>query len=467
MRSILVVLTLIVALASVVFAVADNRQELPWARALASFESAAAPPLLHTTNNAPALIPAAPASIITASVPPNTFVIASQVASADPVGPATSSGNTLVALQTNTFANPQGGPIAVAPAPAPASVPPSSVPGPWPDTPNASPQGTLGAAKVVAPVSPGVATQCAADPACIAQQAVRPLPANEANMIAQWPSSGPAMPPTTGPIRPETVAGVDRAEANTAASSWAAPSWPNPPPSNAPWPVPPVANQAAPSPAPDWASTPSTPPVDSLTSYQRAAAERLAAELAAWGPPAAPQIDPRRFTEAHWQGLEVIPKTPLVAQALNLPPTPGVIVDDVTLPADLQGFMAGDLVIAVNHVPTPDLASFIAATEVVRDQPRAHVQLIRDGQAQTLVLSALRTRVGTANGETPSMIPPGARMPHPYRGPCTNCHRIGTTGTLAVDQGDLITTAAPTIRVGDRRPHRDRGPCNACHRILP
>ena len=184
--------------------------------------------------------------------------------------------------------------------------------------------------------------------------------------------------------------------------------------------------------------------------------------------PPAPLVDPRRFTEAHFQGLEVIPKTPTLAQTLGIPAhIPGVILDDVTLPADLQGFEAGDLITHLAQVPTPDLLSFIQAADRVRDRRRVEIELVRKGEPQTLVLTALLTRLGTANGETPSMIPPGARMPHSYRGPCTNCHRIGTTGTLPADQGDRLTLQAPVIAAGAASPHRDRGPCATCHRIRP
>jgi hypothetical protein len=190
--------------------------------------------------------------------------------------------------------------------------------------------------------------------------------------------------------------------------------------------------------------------------------------LAGWGRPAAPNQDPRRFTEAHWQGIEVIPNTPIVAQALGLPEgIQGVIIDDVTLPADLQGFIAGDVITHVGGIPTPDLLAFIDAADSVRGQGQITIDLIRERQAGSLVLVALRDRLGNANGETPSMIPPGARMPHPYRGPCVNCHRIGTTGTLPVDQGDLTLTTAPVIRAGVRRPPDYRGPGVVCHQIGP
>jgi hypothetical protein len=198
-----------------------------------------------------------------------------------------------------------------------------------------------------------------------------------------------------------------------------------------------------------------------------APAARNADRLAAWGPPPAPQVDPRRFTEAHWQGLEVIPKTPTLARALKLPvDAAGVIVDDATLPADLQGFQAGDLIMRVGSLPTPDLMSFIRASDEVRDQRQAEVIVLRGGQPRNLVLNALMQRLGTANGETPPMIQPGSAPPHRYEGPCINCHRIGTGGQLAIDQGDVAFKTAPPIRAGTACPHRDRGTCSSCHQLL-
>jgi hypothetical protein len=189
--------------------------------------------------------------------------------------------------------------------------------------------------------------------------------------------------------------------------------------------------------------------------------------LAAWGPAPAPQIDPRRFTEAHWQGLEVIPKTPTLARALKIPAnSAGVVLDDATLPADLQGFQAGDLIMRVGAVETPDLLSFIRATEQLRDLKQADVVVLRAGVFRSLVLAALLDRLGTANGETPPMIQPGSAPPHRYEGPCLNCHRIGTGGQLAIDQGDLAFKTAPPIRAGSACPHRDRGTCTSCHQLL-
>jgi hypothetical protein len=164
----------------------------------------------------------------------------------------------------------------------------------------------------------------------------------------------------------------------------------------------------------------------------------------------------------------VIPKTPTLARSLEIPASAqGVIVDDATLPADLQGFQAGDLVTSVGQLPTPDLMSFVQAADRVRDRRRAEVEILRKGAPQVLVLTALLSRLGTANGETPSMIAPSARMPHAYRGACTSCHRIGTTAQLARDQGDTLTKTAPPIRSNSSPLHRDRGLCSTCHQIVP
>jgi hypothetical protein len=186
------------------------------------------------------------------------------------------------------------------------------------------------------------------------------------------------------------------------------------------------------------------------------------------GPPPVPSVDPRPFAEAHWQGLEAIPKTPTIAKMLRVPANvEGVILDDVTLPADLQGFQAGDVVTAVDGVPTPDLLSFIRATDRIRDAKKVAIDFVRAGTARRIEIVALFERLGTANGETPPMIPANAIRPHPYMGPCVNCHRIGTVGNLAIDQGDNPRKPLGPVRVDGPVPHRDRGPCATCHPIIP
>ncbi|MBI5538294.1 MAG: magnetochrome domain-containing protein [Deltaproteobacteria bacterium] len=172
------------------------------------------------------------------------------------------------------------------------------------------------------------------------------------------------------------------------------------------------------------------------------------------------------FVEAHWQGLEALENTPVLAKSLGIPPdAKGVIIDEATMPADAAGFLAGDLVMSVAQVPTPDLMSFIEATSRVRDRRRAEVELLRKGRQMRLVIVAMLDRLGTANGETAQTIQAGARPPHDYLGPCTNCHRIGTKAQLGVDQGDQLVKNAPPIRSGQPQPHKDRGTCTSCHQI--
>ena len=186
-----------------------------------------------------------------------------------------------------------------------------------------------------------------------------------------------------------------------------------------------------------------------------------------------PMINPRDikmlpFQEAHWQGIEVVPLTAGLAKVLGIPTAArGVVADDVTMPADVEGFRAGDLITSVGQVPTPSLDAFIQAAHRVRERRRAEIELSRKGATRRMVLTAVNGKLGTANGETAPMIRPGARAPHGYQGACTNCHHIGTTGQLPADPGDLLVRVAPPIRTGQTPPHRDRGSCTACHQILP
>jgi hypothetical protein len=172
------------------------------------------------------------------------------------------------------------------------------------------------------------------------------------------------------------------------------------------------------------------------------------------------------FQEAHWQGLEVITLSPALGKVMKIPRSArGVVVDEATMPADVLGFQAADLITAVDDVPTPDLESFVSAAFRVRDRQQVKVDLLRKGNRQSMTLACIQGILGTANGETAPMIKPGSRSPHGYMGPCTNCHHIGSTGHMAVDLGDTLTKQAPPIRAGQRPPHQNRGRCSACHTI--
>jgi len=230
-----------------------------------------------------------------------------------------------------------------------------------------------------------------------------------------------------------------------------------------------------PSPSPRMPFLP-TPAAQSRPLVQVAAARPFGAPLwvAAPGrsttptgrPPGLLKMPP--FQEAHWQGIEVIPLTKGLARYFKLSSTlRGVIADDVTAPADAEGFLAADVVTAIDRVRTPDLESFIKAASKVHERHQVDFTILRKGREITLALSAFSGPLGTANGETAPMIRPGSQPPHAYLGPCTSCHRIGNNGQLPVDQGDLLTRVAPPIHAGQTPPHRDRGTCVACHRLLP
>lgn len=250
------------------------------------------------------------------------------------------------------------------------------------------------------------------------------------------------------------------------------------PPLPAPPAPPPPAPLPLPAAPPPWAApapwqpgvTPAAPgAADGRSPLPRASTPWAPREVLADSLEAALQADLRPFQEAHWNGLEVIPATPALLESLGMPAdSRGVIVDDVTLPADLEGFQAGDLVTVINRIPTPDLLSFMDAADRMGERRRTEVELVRAGRPLALVITARGRRLGTANGETAPMIRPGSRPPHDYLGPCTDCHRIGTNGQLGRDPGDsLARGAAPTIHPGMTRPHRDRGECTTCHTIVP
>ncbi len=168
--------------------------------------------------------------------------------------------------------------------------------------------------------------------------------------------------------------------------------------------------------------------------------------------------DSRPLHEVHWQGIEAIPLTPKLRRELGrvgggsaVPD--GVVIDQVAAPADTQGFAGGDVIVSVAGVATPDLPALLAAADGVREQPTAVVELNRQGQPMTGVLSA--PRLGTANGETPPAIPPDAIPPHGCAnahaallhldtlGPCQQCHLIRGGNQPPTDLVQLIPEPSP------------------------
>lgn len=174
------------------------------------------------------------------------------------------------------------------------------------------------------------------------------------------------------------------------------------------------------------------------------------------------------LSEGHWLGMELIPLIPQLAQMYNVPAgTSGVLVDEIALVAAESGILAGDVVLAVEGVATPDLLAFTEATRSVKDRKQAGVLASRRGQLLTFTMASDRS-LGFSQSEAASPIMPGAISPHRARSqPCTACHLImATGGQLATDAGDILPNPPP-IRKGTLNPHiPDRGKCNMCHVLL-
>ncbi|MBF0308769.1 MAG: magnetochrome domain-containing protein [Magnetococcales bacterium] len=185
------------------------------------------------------------------------------------------------------------------------------------------------------------------------------------------------------------------------------------------------------------------------------------------GPPSLPPfLNPKaRLSEGHWKGLEALPLSLELKKKLGLPmELQGLLVDEVTLNAAEAGLLAGDVIVSVNGNAVNSLEGLLAETKKVQMAKSASILVYRKGKLQQFVLKA-RTNLGFAQVETAPMILPGEIMPHPYRGPCTECHAIGTTGHIVPDP-DGIILPPPPIRAGATPPHKDRGPCQACHPII-
>jgi len=173
----------------------------------------------------------------------------------------------------------------------------------------------------------------------------------------------------------------------------------------------------------------------------------------------------KKIVEAHWQGMEVVPLTWELAAKLGIPLNEkGVLVDEVTLAAQESGLMAKDIVKSINGIPLETLEEFYAITRQVRNQSRASLNVNRGpGKTVTIDLVGLH-ELGIAQLESAPMILAGAIPPHRYRGPCTDCHSVGSTGELIPDPGN-ITLTPPPISIKTKNPHRNRGNCKLCHII--
>jgi membrane-associated protease RseP (regulator of RpoE activity) len=176
--------------------------------------------------------------------------------------------------------------------------------------------------------------------------------------------------------------------------------------------------------------------------------------------------------EGHWQGLDSRLMTVELARKLQFPlGLRGVLIGEVTLNAVTAGLMAGDVITKLEDFPIATMEEFQEASRMVMNRNEARLTVIRKAgttfHTLTLTLRAERG-LGFVQVEGAPMIQPGDPRPHPYRGPCTDCHTVGSGFELAPDP-DLISLPPPVISRKTANdgifPHEDRGPCEACHVI--
>ncbi|MBF0626960.1 MAG: magnetochrome domain-containing protein [Magnetococcales bacterium] len=277
------------------------------------------------------------------------------------------------------------------------------------------------------------------------------LPTEKLPAVAANPVATPALPPTRPvipAIAPEAPPALPRMAAPPALPALVAPSSPMVAPGYAnanPQMAKRVDSVASPvlrAPAPPMIGTPPTDPV------------------------LKPFVNPKaKLAEGHWKGLEALPLSMELKKKMKLPmELEGLLIDEVTLNAAEAGLLAGDVIVAVNGKHVRSLEDLLTETRRVQMAKSASILVYRRGQMQQFMLVA-KTNLGFAQVETAPMILPGEIMPHPYRGPCTQCHAIGTTGHIVPDP-DGIILPPPPIRSGVASPHKDRGPCQACHPII-
>ncbi|CAK0765366.1 Multi-heme protein MamP [Gammaproteobacteria bacterium] len=172
------------------------------------------------------------------------------------------------------------------------------------------------------------------------------------------------------------------------------------------------------------------------------------------------------LAEAHWQGLEALPLSAELKQKLRLPESlTGLLIDEVTLNSATSGLLAGDVLGAVNGTAVNSLEALVQTSKRVQNQTSVAMTVYRKGQWLPITLAA-PDNLGFAQAETAPMILPGEIMPHPYRGECTKCHAIGTTGHIVPDPDNIILPPPPISARVTTPPHKERGPCRACHQII-
>lgn len=206
----------------------------------------------------------------------------------------------------------------------------------------------------------------------------------------------------------------------------------------------------------------------------------------------------KEFDEGHWHGLELIYMTSELRQEYDIPSDiVGLLIDESILEAAECGFLAGDVIQAVDKFPIRTLKDFLDASIKMQHKKEVKIQVWRSAHTQaltgdvgvsdalkaqsmaqgtprkgktlflTLRVSSYYRNLGYADMSAAPPIQPGAISPHKDRGKsCAKCHFfMNTGGQLAVDAGDIVPDPPP-ISQGATAPHGKRGQCNFCHKIV-
>lgn len=173
------------------------------------------------------------------------------------------------------------------------------------------------------------------------------------------------------------------------------------------------------------------------------------------------------LVEGHWLGMEMIPLVPELAKEFGISPDQeGILVDEVSLEAAESGLLAGDMILSVNGLATPNLKAFTDATRSVQNRKSARILVTRKGRVLELTIRS-EQNLGFSQNEAAQPIKPGALSPHRSRNkPCTACHIIMLEGgQLPTDAGDILPSPPPIIK-GTVLAHEPRGNCKNCHAII-
>ncbi|MBF0381841.1 MAG: PDZ domain-containing protein [Magnetococcales bacterium] len=222
---------------------------------------------------------------------------------------------------------------------------------------------------------------------------------------------------------------------------------------------------------PDYSNLPKPQPTSQVTAQPGLGAVPVA--MVAVNPAPTPTVmgyvDPAiQLSEGHWQGMEVLPLSTELKKKLKLPRRlNGLLVDEVTLYAAESGLMAGDVLVAINSRPVLSIEDMVRETKRLQARNSATLTAYRREEWKRFTLRVPPgDNLGFAQVETAPMVLPGAMRPHPYRGPCSSCHRIAQTGQPMMPDPDGIILPPPPISANAPMPHQDRGPCHVCHKII-